>query len=129
MAAPLPQEFPDHLPVHVSEPVIAPLEAVREARMVETQEVQESRMQVMDMDRVRSDVETQLVGLAVRVAGPDAAPREPQAEAAVVMVAAVVPALHHRRPSEFAPPEDERIREEPALLEIRDERSAGLVGV
>ena len=47
-----------------------------------------------------------------------------------MMVAAVVAAaLHHRRAAELAAPDDERIVEQPALLEILDEGRAGLVGL
>ena len=46
-----------------------------------------------------------------------------------MMVAAVVAALHHRRAAEFAAPNHQRVFEQAALLEILDERGAGLVGV
>ena len=46
------------------------------------------------------------------------------------MVAAVVAApLDHRRPAELAAPDDQRVVEHPALLEVLDQRGAGLVGV
>ena len=75
------------------------------------------------------DVEAELVGLAERDARLDAAAGQPHREGVGVMVAAVVAALHHRRAAEFAAPDDERVVEQPALLQIRDQRGAGLVGV
>jgi hypothetical protein len=46
-----------------------------------------------------------------------------------VVVAAVVAALDHRRAAEFAAPDDQRVVEQAALLEILDQGGAGLVGV
>ena len=46
-----------------------------------------------------------------------------------MMVAAVVAALHHRRAAELAAPDDQRVVEQAALLEVLDQRGAGLVGV
>ena len=40
-----------------------------------------------------------------------------------------LPALDHRRAAEFAAPDDDRVLQQAALLEIRDQRGAGLVGV
>ena len=37
-------------------------------------------------------------------------------------------ALDHRRAPEFAAPDDERVVEQAALLEILDQRRAGLIG-
>ena len=45
------------------------------------------------------------------------------------MVAAVVAALHHRRAAELAAPDHERVVEQAALLQILDQRRAGLIGV
>ena len=45
-----------------------------------------------------------------------------------VVVAAVVAALHHRRAAELAAPDDQRVVEQAALLQVLDQRGAGLVG-
>src|SRR5207248_9155534 len=51
---------------------------------------------------------------------------QPDAETGVVMVATVA-SLAHGRSAEFAGPDDERVVEHPALLEVRDQRHAGQV--
>ena len=86
-------------------------------------------MQVVDVDAVLDDVEAELVGLAERDARLDAAAGQPHGEGVGVMVAAVVAALHHRRAAELAAPDDQRVVEQAALLQVLDERGAGLVGV
>ena len=86
-------------------------------------------MQVVDVDLVLGDVEAELVGLAEGDAGLDAAAGQPHREGVRMMVAAVRSALHHRRAAELAAPDDERVVEQPALLQVLDQRRAGLVGV
>ena len=81
------------------------------------------------MDLVLHDVEREVVGLAVGKARLHAAAGEPHGEGVRMVVAAVVAALDHRRAAEFAAPDDQGILEQPALLEILDQRGAGAVGV
>ena len=46
-----------------------------------------------------------------------------------MMVAAVVtPPLHHRRAAELAPPDDQRVFQQPALLQVRDQGGTRLIG-
>ena len=70
-----------------------------------------------------------LVGLAERDARLDAAAGQPHREGVGVVVAAVVAALDHRRAAELAAPDDQRVVEQAALLQVLDQRGAGLVGV
>ena len=46
-----------------------------------------------------------------------------------MMVAAVVAALHHRRAAKLAAPDDQRVFEQAALLQILDQRRTRLIGV
>ena len=75
-------------------------------------------------------VVAELVGLAVRDAAFDAAAGHPHREAADVVVAPafglIDVALGHRRAAEFAAPDDERVVEHAALLEVGDQRGARL---
>ena len=90
-------------------------------------------MEVVDRKRVLDDVVAELVGLAVDLAALGAAAGHPHREAARVVVAAVVllgeSALAVDRAAELAAPDDERVVEHPALLEVLDEGVAGLVDV
>ncbi len=65
--------------------------------------------------------------------GLDAAAGQPDGEAAGMMVAAVVGgrqlALAVDGPAEFAAPDDQRVVEQAALLEVRDEGGRRLIGV
>ena len=83
--------------------------------------MQQRRVQVVDVHGVFDDVVAELVGLAVRVAGFDAAAGEPPREAAAVMIAAdervVDLALRERRAAELAAEHHERVVEQAALLQ------------
>ena len=85
-------------------------------------------MQVVDVDRVVGDVVAEVVGLAVGDAGLDAAAGQPDGEAARVVVAAVVVggqrALAVDRPAELAAPDDQRVVEQAALLQVGDQGGA-----
>ena len=86
-------------------------------------------MQVVHVNLVLHDVESQLIGFAQRDAGLDAAAGQPHRERVGMMVAAVAAALHHRRAAKFAAPDDQRVLEHAALLQILDQRRARLIGV
>ena len=117
------------LPGHVGQAEVAALEAVGQPRVVEAEQVQHRGVQVVDVDPVLDDVEAEVVGLAERDARLDPAAGQPHREGVRVVVAAVVAPLDHRRAAELAAPDDQRVVEQPALLQVLDQRGAGLVGV
>ena len=49
--------------MHVRQPEIAALEAIRQLGVIETEQMQDRRVQVVDVDFVLDDVESKLVGL------------------------------------------------------------------
>jgi len=63
------------LAVDVGESVVATLEAVGEPRVIEAKEVQEHGVHIMHVHHVFDRIEPEVVGLAVDVAGFDAAAR------------------------------------------------------
>ena len=78
-----------HGPVDVGEAVVAALEAVGEAGVVEAEQMQGGGVQVVDVDGILDDVVAEVVRLAVDVAAFHARAGHPDAEAARVMVAPV----------------------------------------
>src|SRR5204862_8215008 len=122
------------LAVHVGEPEVAALILERQLRMLDAQQVKDRRLEIMDVDRVLLDVVAEFVGLAEGEAGLHAAARHPDREAARVMVASdVFPvveiALREYRAAELASPDDQRVLEQPALLEVHHQRRRVLVRV
>src|SRR5256885_1965744 len=83
----------------------------------------------MDMDLVRRGVEAKFVRATESDTRLDASAGQPHRKAIGVMVPAIVAALHHRRAPEFTTPNYQRFVQHPALLQVFDERGAGLVRV
>src|SRR2546426_10633398 len=63
----------NHIPGHIGQPEIAPAVAISEARVIETHQVQDGRMQVMHVDGILHGFVSELVGAAVGHAAGDAA--------------------------------------------------------
>ena len=90
-------------------------------------------MEIVDVDRILDDVVAEIVGAADGDAGLDAAAGQPHRESARVMIAAEesrpVAVLVHRRPPELAAPDDERVVEQAALLEVAQQRGDRAIGL
>ena len=50
------QNLLHHIPMHIRQPMVAALVAIRQAAVIDSQAVQHRRVQVVDMDRVLVDV-------------------------------------------------------------------------
>ena len=57
--------------MHVGQPEVAALIAVSQPLVIEAQQVQDCRVQVVDMNRIARDLETDLIRFADRDAGTD----------------------------------------------------------
>ena len=112
------------LPVHVGQPEVAALEPNVSRSWSMPRQCEDRGVEVVDVDGVLDDVVAEVVGLAVDDAGLDAAAGHPHGEAAAVVVAAVVVAgqraLAVDRPAELAAPDDQRVVEQAALLQVVD---------
>jgi hypothetical protein len=88
-------------------------------------------MQIMDMHRILCHRVAQFVRGADDSACLEAAASDPASEGLHVMVSPVsvdvVGVLRHRRSSEFAGPDHDRVVEQASLLQVLDERVAAAV--
>src|SRR5262245_35573167 len=94
--------------------------------------MQDGRLQIVDVDAVFADVEAELVGIAVAGAWADAAAGQEDGERERVMVAAEVrtaggAAFAERTAAELAAPDDQRVVEHAAALEVADQGGDGAV--
>jgi hypothetical protein len=85
----------NNLSVDVGQAVVAAFVAVGELLVVQSQTIEQRRVEVVDTDRVLDDVVRVVIGRPPGEAGPDSPTRQPEAEAPGVMIAAV--ALAGRR--------------------------------
>src|SRR5262249_23231489 len=105
----------DHLAVNVGQAHVAAAESVGGALVVQAEQVEDGRVEVVDFDLLFDDVVAVLVGGAVRGTVLRPAPSEPEREAEGVVVAAVA-ALGHRRPPELPAPQHQRGVQQAARL-------------
>src|SRR5439155_18794826 len=99
-----------------------------ESFVVQPEKVQHGRMQIGDAATVHRRAVAEVVGGAVDLAALDTAPREPDAEA-VGMVIAAVRSLGAGRAAEFAAPEDERGVQQAALRQIGEQAGDWEIGL
>src|SRR4051794_36104132 len=97
-----------YFPVDVREAIVAPAEEVGEPGVVEAHEVEEGRVQVVDVDLIFDSVPAELIRGAVNLAAPDAPAGQPHGEAKRVMLAAIV-VLGGWGAAEFAAPDHQRV--------------------
>src|SRR5688500_9963179 len=99
--------------------------------VIDPQQVQQRGVEVVDVDAALDDVVAEVIGGAVDEPRLDAAASHPDGEAARMVVTAVVGrgelALRVARTPELPAPDDERVVEQTAPLEIAHERGAGLI--
>src|SRR5688572_8888448 len=120
----------DYLSEYVGQAEVTSLRTIGQLRVIDAERAQNRRVEIVDVYRIFDDVVAEVVGLAVDEASLDAAPRQPDAEVAAVMVPAVVTfegALSERRPPEFRSEYHERIVQHAALLQVRDQPGGRLV--
>ncbi len=123
--------------MHVGQTEVAAGVAVGEAFVVEAEEFQQRGVQVVDVDRVFDRFEAEFVGGSVDVAAAHSAAGQPHREAVMIVVAAVDLAgvraglreFHGRRAPELAAPDDQRLFEQSALLEIGQQRADRLIAL
>ncbi len=114
----------NHLAVNVGEPEIAAGIIERQLRVVESEQVQQRGMPVVDMDRLVDGLVTDLVRGAVGQSAFCAPPGHPDRVALVVMVAPG-PSLDVGRPTKFSRPHNERLVQKAALLEVGQQPATG----
>src|SRR5262245_1239585 len=90
------QDFPHHLSIHVRQSVIAAGVAVSQRLVVQTQEVQDRGMQIVDVNAAADHLVTKLIGFPVAKTAADAAASQKCRKTFGLMFAAVL--LQRGRP-------------------------------
>src|SRR5204863_6236889 len=91
----------DELATHIRQPKIASLKTISQLRMLKSEQPQQRRVQIMDVDFVSGRIEPEFVGTAQGNARLDATAGEPHRETIGMMIPAIIAALDHRRASKF----------------------------
>src|SRR5438093_8318862 len=133
--------------IHVREAETAALVQIRESFVIDAEEMQDSRLQIVNVDRSRSkgafvgidgvaigigNVISVIICTAIGHARFDAAAGQPNGETAWMMIAAIIVfgefALGIAGPAEFTAPNDEGIVKHATSFEVFNQSGAGLIG-
>src|SRR5258708_17815154 len=107
------------------------LELICKAFMIDSETMEDGRLQIVNVHRIGDNVVAVVVGLTDRDSGLDAAAGHPDRKTSRMVVAAVIrfgqTSLAVDGASEFPAPDDQRIVEQAPLLQILDQRRPALV--
>ena len=119
--------------VDVGEAEVSSLKAVGEAFVIETEEVEDGGLEVMDVDLVGGYAEPEFVGFSVAKSFFHAAAGEEEGVGigeviAAEGIASAGAAFAERGAAEFTAPDDEGVIEHAALAQVADQGGDGFVG-
>src|SRR5205807_10384212 len=128
------QKLAHQLAVHVSQPEIAAGVTEDQVFVIQAEQVENRRLQIVHVDLVLHDMEAKLIGSAVSEAALDATAGHPDGKGLRMMIAAEPAAqsrigFDHRRTAELAAPDDQRLIEQTPSFEVGNESGTRLIGV
>jgi hypothetical protein len=88
-AGPLRNQLFDDVAVNVGQSKIAAGMAEGQLCMIEAKQLQKSRMQIVDVDRIFDRLETKIISRAVDISAAHTSTRQPHCEAVMVVIATV----------------------------------------
>src|SRR5207245_1665596 len=109
-----------------AEPALAAFKQISQLLMVNAQQAQDGRVQVMSVDLVFHSAETEFIRRADGFAADDATAGHPGGKSVGIVVTAIA-ALHHRSASEFANPYHQGAFQHSALFQIAQKGGYRLV--
>jgi hypothetical protein len=111
------QDLRQDLPIDVGQPEIAAAKSISQSRVIYSQEMEDGRMQIMNIAAILKDLITILVCNAIDRSSLDAASGKPEREGEWIVIAAVG-ALCKWRPAKLARPYDERFIKQPSRFQV-----------
>jgi len=118
----LDQQFLDHLAADVREPKITTLESESQLGMIETQQMKNRSLHVVDMNLVLGSMEPELVGGSERLTRFDTRSGKPHGKGIDMMIPAEsLSLLSHRRSPELSSPDHQCLVQQSSLLKILDQ--------
>jgi hypothetical protein len=76
--------------VNVGEPVISTLKAINQSFVIQTQQLQYGRLQVVHVDRVLGDIITKVIRFAISFSWTNSGPGQPDGKTPRMVVSAVI---------------------------------------
>src|ERR1700733_5512363 len=91
--------------------------------------MQDGSMQIVNMDFILHNIKSKLVRFAKHEPRLNPSSSHPHRERVGMVVASIVPSLHHRSTPEFPSPNHQSVVEHPPLFQIFDKCSTRLIGL
>jgi len=117
------QHFADHATRHICQPEVSPQVLIRQLLVVQSQQMQDRRVQIVDVNATLDRPAAELVRRTMAHSGPDSGPGQQGCESIPIVFPPGSPdsarvVLKVRSPAKFARADDERILQEPSLFQI-----------
>ena len=120
----------DNLACDIRQPKIAAIVAIGQSFVIDAEQVQDGRVQVVDADSIDHGLEADFIRLTMVDAAANAGAGEPGGERVRIVVAARLGVfLRQRQPTEFTSPDDQRRIEKSAALQVRQEPGDWRIGL
>lgn len=134
--AELRQELMRDFPSDIGQPEITSLEPEGQLGVVDAKQVEDGRLQVMNVNPVLGNVKSEFISFANGLSRFDACAGQPDRVRVGMMVASLKIAgvvwvwrLAHGSAAKLASPNHQCVLQHPALFEILDQRATGLVNI
>jgi hypothetical protein len=116
---------------HIRQTKIAALVAIGQVLMIDSEQVENRCLYIVDMHWVLRNVVTQIVGRPDGLSALNSTASEPHGERIRMMIAALLASqgrivFHHRRTAKFTAPDHECFVEQATLLQVGDKRGRRL---
>ncbi len=112
----------------IGQPIVAARMAEGQPFVIEAEQVKEGGVQVVHVHLVDGGFEAELVGFPVRHASLHSATSHPHRKSMMVMITTIL-IFRGWGPAKFTTPDDQRVVQQSALLEVRNQGCDGLVDI
>ena len=121
------EDFANDVTVNVGQTSMRTIVIIGQPLMVQAEEMQDGRVEVMDVHHVFDGLVAEFIGRAEAETSLHARTGQPRGETLRVMVATFSSFLKRRHPAEFRGPEDERIIQQSTRFQVDQKRRARAV--
>ena len=112
----------DEPTVHIGEPKVSTLEPIGQSLMIDSKQMEQGCVKVMDMDEPFGHSEAEFIGRSVDLAGLDTSASDPHGERIDMVVSAGgFSRFAHWRSTEFTSPDHQRLLKQSAPFQIEDQ--------
>ena len=121
------QQIDNHLAMNIGQTAFNAIVVKTEAFVIQSQQVKNGRVNIVNRDRVFHGLESEVVGGAMGIGFFDSSAGQPDRESFGVMVPTAGALLKGWHPAKLGAPHNQRVIQQAALLEILEQRGSRLI--